>query len=528
MTNPWDPVAEPDMHAAWEQQQPRHVPWNQPTNGRGWLALVRDDRTGPATPTDRFDPARTTGRSGGYAQVALEAECDRVANATYPGRNHVLNRAAFSLGQLVAGGELERSTVERELTAAAQLCGLNDSEIGPTIASGLRAGAASPRTVPEPVTSTGTGRGQVRTGADSPGTGRHSAEETPDNGGADEPVDVGDWVREHLPRLNWQELWDDESTEDWIVEPILPARRLVALYSAPKVGKSLLMLEMAVGIAKGDMVLGVTPDRPRRVLYIDFENDPKGDIRERLTSMGYKPADLENLVYLSFPILAALDSATGAGQLMAAVETYGCEVVVIDTVSRAIKGEENENDTWLDFYRHTGKALKRAGVAMIRLDHTGKDETRGQRGGSAKSGDVDAVWRMSKVTDDTFRLDCEANRMPVMEKTLVLHRENTPYLRHRVDAAGRVAAFRAQEDVIMAALEEANLPGDAGRDKAREVLKAANITASNGAVAEVLRRRKASMGISFDTCPRPADRGTDVRLSAERADRYGQADRDGP
>src|SRR6185369_5973575 len=141
------------------------------------------------------------------------------------------------------------------------------------------------------------------------------------------------------------------------------------------------------------------PDRARRVLYVDFENDPKGDLRPRLEDMGFGPDDLDNLAYLSFPPLGPLDTAVGAAELVAIVEAQGAEVVVIDTVSRAIRGEENENDTWLNFYRHTGKALKARGVAMLRLDHTGKDETKGQRGGSAKSGDVDMVWRMSKVTE---------------------------------------------------------------------------------------------------------------------------------
>ena len=34
---------------------------------------------------------------------------------------------------------------------------------------------------------------------------------------------------------------------------------------------------------------------------------------------------------------------------------------------------------------------------MVRLDHTGKDQTKGQRGGSAKYGDVDAVWKLTEV-----------------------------------------------------------------------------------------------------------------------------------
>ena len=76
-------------------------------------------------------------------------------------------------------------------------------------------------------------------------------------------------------------------------------------------------------------------------------------------------------------------------------------------------------------------ALKQAQVSLIRPrpHRQGRDE--GQRGGSAKSGDVDAVWRMSKVTDTTFRLECEAAaRLPITEKTLVIHRETRRVLRH--------------------------------------------------------------------------------------------------
>lgn len=305
-----------------------------------------------------------------------------------------------------------------------------------------------------------------------------------------------DAVRAAFPRLDWHALWADDSEEEWIIEPLLPARRLVALYSPPKVGKSLLMLELAVAVARGEQVLGTTPDRPRRVLYVDFENDPKGDVRARLRSMGYGPGDLENLSYLSFPTLAALDSPQGGKELMAVVAAYECELVVIDTVSRAIKGEENENDTWLAFYRHTGKALKAAGIALIRLDHTGKDETKGQRGGSAKSGDVDAVWRMSVVArDKTYRLDCEANRMPVLEKTLVIHRETSPRLLHRVDAAGRYAAWEIKIQEVIKALDAAGVPADAGRPAIRAALKVAGLTAPTDLLTEVVRRRK---GIDSD------------------------------
>jgi hypothetical protein len=287
-----------------------------------------------------------------------------------------------------------------------------------------------------------------------------------------------EYVLEHLPAQDWHALWADDTEEDWIVEPLLPARRLIALYSAPKVGKSLLMLELAAAIASGRPILGTTPT-PRRILYVDFENDPRTDIRQRLINMGYGPADLTNLTLLSYPNLASLDSEKGSQELMSAIEVYGAEVVIIDTVSRSIAGDENENDTWLDFFRHTGLKLKQAGVALIRLDHSGKDETKGQRGGSAKSGDVDAVWRMSKASDDLFDLVCEANRLPIAERSLTIRRLEEP-LRHEVVGNG----YRAKREELLEAMTNAALPKnpELTLNDIKTMLRAAGVTFANTAL----------------------------------------------
>lgn len=308
---------------------------------------------------------------------------------------------------------------------------------------------------------------------------------------AAEAARIAEETRERFPAIDWEALWADESEEEWIVEPLLPARRMVALYSAPKVGKSLLMLEIAVGIATGSVVLGYTVKRPYRVLYVDFENDPKADTRDRLKNMGYGPADLRNLIMLSFPTMAALDSQAGAEELLAAVAAYDTEVVVIDTVSRAIKGEENENDTWLAFYRHTGLRIKQAGVSLVRLDHSGKDETKGQRGGSAKSGDVDAIWRMSKITEETFKLECEAARLPITEKTLVLHRKTEPKLHHQVDAAGAAATFGIKVEALIEWLDANGIPDDASTHAIRKAkTEMDGPRASNEVIGEAAKRRK--------------------------------------
>lgn len=347
--------------------------------------------------------------------------------------------------------------------------------------------------------------------ADAPNTADPIAQGIRETDTPDEDHDAR--VRRLFPRLDWHALWADDSAEEWIHEPLLPARRLVTIYSPPKVGKSLLVLELAVCIARGDAFLGYEPDRGRRVLYVDFENDPRGDVRTRLQAMGYGPDDLANLDYLSFPTMAALDSERGGIELLAAVAAYASEVVVIDTVSRAVAGEENANDTWLALYRHTGLKLKQAGVAMLRLDHTGKDEDRGTRGGSAKSGDVDAIWRLTRVTDDRFRLDLTDSRMAVDTKSLVITRHTTPRLHHSVEGWAAITDRDAKVRNLIELADTNDLPADANRDSIRSLAQSRGIKARNDVLSEVVKRRK--------VVPDPRGQHTPPELSPTTGDNTG-------
>ena len=85
-------------------------------------------------------------QSSRYAAAALEREAGIVREANVGARNRTLNRAAYSLGQLVASGMLERGAVEAELTDAALATGLPEKEITETLRSGIEAGLRKPRT----------------------------------------------------------------------------------------------------------------------------------------------------------------------------------------------------------------------------------------------------------------------------------------------------------------------------------------------------------------------------------------------
>lgn len=110
-------------------------------------ALLEALRPKTATVADVRAAGNVTGQQhfGAYGRRALEAEVGRVALAPVGQRNDQLNRSAFSLGQLVAGGELQADEAVNALLVAASRAGLGATEAERTIGSGLASGMLTPR-----------------------------------------------------------------------------------------------------------------------------------------------------------------------------------------------------------------------------------------------------------------------------------------------------------------------------------------------------------------------------------------------
>lgn len=94
----------------------------------------------PSQPSSTF-----TGDGTPYGLAALRDEIDVLARTPKGSRNDQLNRAAFALGQLVAGGELAEALARSSLEGTAALVGLTPQETRSTIQSGLSAGMDEPR-----------------------------------------------------------------------------------------------------------------------------------------------------------------------------------------------------------------------------------------------------------------------------------------------------------------------------------------------------------------------------------------------
>jgi hypothetical protein len=107
-------------------------------------------------------------RDKAWARAALERECEIVAKALSGTRNNILNTAAFSLFQIVAGGKLDEQEVRDRLFKAAEACGLvadgGAQSVQATIDSAAQAAKGHPRSRPgvQPQSQQQAGRPTIR------------------------------------------------------------------------------------------------------------------------------------------------------------------------------------------------------------------------------------------------------------------------------------------------------------------------------------------------------------------------------
>jgi hypothetical protein len=147
-------VAPPSIHESGHVYTWAETPRPPLASAPTWLIILA--RTKPvrliseaALATVRPPP---NGRARAYGQAALRDEIAMLASTPRGSRNHALNRAAFSLFQLVAAGELTESEVTESLRQACMANGLAADDgwnsVRATIRSGARAGLQHPRGAP--------------------------------------------------------------------------------------------------------------------------------------------------------------------------------------------------------------------------------------------------------------------------------------------------------------------------------------------------------------------------------------------
>ena len=262
-------------------------------------------------------------------------------------------------------------------------------------------------------------------------------------------------------RVDWHAEFKNMPDEvDWLFPPILERNTINALFGKPGTGKSLLALNMVLDLVRDG----------KTVTYFDDENRIV-DIVERLRDFGCRdPGELENFHMYSFAGLPPLDTAEGGEHLTALAEWHGSDLVVLDTTTRMVQGDENAANTFLQLYRCSLVPLKSKGITVLRIDHPGKDDHRGQRGSSAKAGDVDTIWRLFYEENGMLALEREKSRSGHGENWVGVRRSEKPVLRHEWDALDHMPVTPKVKQWADN-FDRWGVPRDAGRPTLRAAVK---------------------------------------------------------
>ena len=294
------------------------------------------------------------------------------------------------------------------------------------------------------------------------------------------PVDLDALLRSEPPE------------QEWLVEPILLARKLTGIVSKRGEGKSLLMLDIAARLAAGKGIFEQPASQPIHVVYIDQEMGPD-DLWDRLTDLGWTPDNpdfdtlVEHLHYYQLADLPPLDTKAGGDALEELVDVHKVSLVVIDTVSRVISGDENATEPFRDMFRYTESRLKRRGIALARLDHLGKDPSRGSRGASAKEDPLDVVWQLEETAISSLSLVCTKGRQGNLPDKLTVTREyDNGVLRHMLPTS-----FASQWLLdLVEEIDGYEIPQDAGIDTVQRALREKGQGRRRAYIAQAVRFRK--------------------------------------
>jgi RecA-family ATPase len=352
----------------------------------------------------------TGAQAAGWAEAALQGELGRVMAAREGERNHALNRAAFSLAQIIAGGGLEESATRARLLSAALANGLSEAEALATIASGIGAGMVSPRTAPErtPVHHGGQGYGG--------------------EAGADAQPEAAPLPFFCAADLHGQTV----PVRQWHVVDFIPARTVTILAGDGGTGKSLAALQLAVATARGTPWLGQATTEGCAV-FISAE-DERDELHRRLAAVavaeGFPLADLDKLTCLSLAAADALMSVPeGAGKTMKEtplfrkieewLSIHKPAVTVLDTLADLFGGDEINRGQARQFIGQLrGLALKH-GTTIILLAHpslSGMARGDGNSGSTAWNNSVRSRLYMRRaISEDGAEADPDARTLEVMK-----------------------------------------------------------------------------------------------------------------
>ena len=180
-----------------------------------------------------------------------------------------------------------------------------------------------------------------------------------------------------------------EPPPGWIEPGLLPPQGILFVGGEPKVGKSLLVANLALALAAGQDRAGFTVPAPRRVVMCQFEL-PVAQFVSRLAAMrrSLGPAADQNLLVDTRATGHLLSAPQGLNHFLMAAREASAEVIVLDPLYSTHDQDENDTRSMAALCQSLLRLRDASKAALVVVHHVrksiGRDEIgRAFRGSSA-------------------------------------------------------------------------------------------------------------------------------------------------
>jgi AAA domain len=201
-----------------------------------------------------------------------------------------------------------------------------------------------------------------------------------------------------------------------LIEPgLLPAQGILFVGGEPKVGKSLLVANLALSLAAGAERMGFPIPAPRRVLICQFEL-PLAQFVSRLAIMRRAlgpqgtPAADEHLLVDTRAAGHLLSAAQGLGHFVTAAKAAAAEVIVLDPLYSAHDQDENDTRAMAALCQSLLRLRDASGAALVVVHHVRKSIGRHEIGSAFRGSSA-----LHAVGDSYMLLTRPSPQLPTIE-----------------------------------------------------------------------------------------------------------------
>lgn len=185
----------------------------------------------------------------------------------------------------------------------------------------------------------------------------------------------------------------------WLIRHLIPAAELVAVFGASGSGKSFMVLDLAMAVARGVEWRGMKVTQTR-VLYVAAEG--KEGMKRRVQAYArHHGIDVAQVDISFITDVPSLLSANDVSEMINVWSEGGAGLVILDTLARVTAGaDENSGEDMGKAIKNAGRIHAALGATVLVVHHSGKDESKGSRGWSGIKGALDAELEVVRAGDE--------------------------------------------------------------------------------------------------------------------------------